>query len=59
MRILMNRNYFFGIPNCSQQATTLIVLQAKQLYPKELKNARLIITDKPVEDVGVLTKRTI
>jgi hypothetical protein len=58
MHILINKNYFFAFPKCSQQARTLMVLMAKQLYPNKLKFAKMIKTNKRLE-VGVLTKRTI
>ena len=59
MRILINRDYFIALPKCDQATRTHIVLWLKQLYPKELKNARMITSNKHVEKIGVLTRRTI
>ena len=59
MRVLMNSDYFIVLPKAGQAARTHIVLWLKQLYPKELKNARMITSNKHVEKIGVLTRRTI
>lgn len=61
MRILMNARYFVALPKMDQHTRTLVVLWLKRLYPKELKNARMVtIKQKMAKDeIGVLTRRTI
>lgn len=58
MYLIINKNYFFAFPKASQQARTLMVVMAKELYPGKLKNARMIKTNKKLE-TGILTRRTI
>lgn len=61
MRILMNRHYFVALPKCNQATRTHIVLWLKQLYPKELKNARMVTVKQKMakNEIGILTRRTI
>ena len=58
MYIIINKDYFFAFPKASQAARTLMVVMAKELYPKKLKYAKMIKTNKKLE-TGVLTRRTI
>ena len=59
MRILINKNYFIALPKTNQAGRTIMVYWLKMLYKKELKNARMITSNKHVEKIGVLTRRTI
>ena len=58
MYLIINKNYFFAFPKCSQQARTLMAVMAKELYPKQLKYAKMIKTDKKLKH-SKLIRRTI
>ena len=58
MFVLMNRNYYFAFPKTNQAGRSLMVVMAKELYPKQLKFAKMVKIKERVE-TGKLIRRTI